>query len=59
MILRFSQALVLIIIDGYRTLLRQRRWRLLPAFTLFLLLALALVFAKAISPIAPFVYALF
>ena len=59
MIVQLFHSIGLVIADTFYTLVRERRWRLMPAFVLFLLLALLLVFVKAIAPIAPFVYSLF
>ena len=59
MILRFSHAVLISITDTLKMLWLNGRYRLIPAFLLFLLLALLLVVVKFISPIAPFVYTLF
>jgi hypothetical protein len=48
-----------VLVSGFAVLVAEGRWRLIPAFSLFLLLSGLLVLVKAISPIAPFVYSLF
>lgn len=57
--MQFLYAVVSILGEGFSTLAREGRWRLIPAFGLFLGLSVMLVLVKAISPIAPFVYSLF
>jgi hypothetical protein len=59
MLVRILHSTTLVIADGFRTIIAEKRWGLLPAFILFLLLALLLIVVKAVSPIAPFVYSLF
>ncbi len=57
--IRVLHSVGLTLADAVQSMIRERRWRLLPAFFFFLLLSLLLVVVKAISPIAPFVYSLF
>lgn len=57
--IRVVHSALLVASEGFALIVRERRWGLLPAFVLFLLLAILLVLVKAVSPIAPFVYSLF
>ncbi len=57
--MQFLFAIASILGEGFSTLAREGRWRLIPAFGFFLGLSAMLVLVKAISPIAPFVYSLF
>jgi hypothetical protein len=59
MLVRVIQAAALIIMESFQTMIAERRWGLLPAFAVFLLLSVLLILVKAVSPIAPFVYSLF
>lgn len=57
--MRMILGLASVVREGFRTLIEERRWKLIPAFAIFLALSALLVLVKAVSPIAPFVYSLF
>ncbi len=57
--MQFLLSIFFILTEGFSTLAKEGRWRLIPAFAVFLDLSVILAMVKAISPIAPFVYSLF
>ncbi len=57
--MQFLLSIFLVLVEGFSTLAKEGRWRLIPAFVVFLGLSVMLALVKAISPIAPFVYSLF
>lgn len=57
--MNFIVAISYVLADAFSTMFRERRWKLIPAFGIFLGLSALLVVVKAVSPIAPFVYSLF
>ena len=56
---RISHSIGLAMADGVASMVREGRWKLLPAFVVFLALAALLALIKAVAPLAPFVYSLF
>ncbi len=57
--IRLVHAVTVTVFEAIGEMVRLGRWKLLPAFVIFLVLAILLIFVKAIAPIAPFVYSLF
>ena len=57
--MRFFLGIFHVLFSGFGVLVEERRWKIIPALGIFVLLSILLVLVKAIAPIAPFVYSLF